>query len=162
MENNSLQLEERPRKNNQRWSYSAAEMNEKLLRTTPRQQDIAERNSKFFRRLGKNGIISYDEYLFLRIILTEPRNGLHVAFRILDTDGNQFIDNQEYKILGQMFGGVGFTETQENDENHVPFRYPKLRLSFSYFVLATTGGMVIRYRHFRFTVPFSRFFANFR
>ena len=121
---NSLQLEERPRKNNQRWSYSAAEMNQKLIKTTPQQKDISERNSKFFRRLGHTGIISYDEYIFLRIILTEPKNGLHVAFRILDKDGNQLIDNKEYKVLGKMFRGSDqpFRENFETDDSHVPFR----------------------------------------
>lgn len=99
-------------------------MNQKLIKTTPQQKDISERNSKFFRRLGQTGIISYDEYIFLRIILTEPKNGLHVAFRILDKDGNQLIDNKEYKVLGKMFRGSDqpFREHFEPDDSHVPFR----------------------------------------
>ncbi|XP_037601501.1 calcium uptake protein 2, mitochondrial [Cebus imitator] len=52
--------------------------------------------STFFRDLGDKGLISYTEYLFLLTILTKPHSGFHVAFKMLDTDGNEMIDKREF------------------------------------------------------------------
>ncbi|PNI94738.1 MICU2 isoform 8, partial [Pan troglodytes] len=52
--------------------------------------------STFFRDLGDKGLISYTEYLFLLTILTKPHSGFHVAFKMLDTDGNEMIEKREF------------------------------------------------------------------
>ncbi|XP_040137259.1 calcium uptake protein 2, mitochondrial isoform X3 [Ictidomys tridecemlineatus] len=52
--------------------------------------------STFFRDLGDKGLISYTEYLFLLTILTKPHTGFHVAFKMLDADGNEMIEKKEF------------------------------------------------------------------
>ncbi|XP_047409080.1 calcium uptake protein 2, mitochondrial isoform X2 [Sciurus carolinensis] len=52
--------------------------------------------STFFRDLGDKGLISYTEYLFLLTILTKPHTGFHVAFKMLDVDGNEMIEKKEF------------------------------------------------------------------
>uniref|UniRef100_A0A8C6GR82 Mitochondrial calcium uptake 2 n=1 Tax=Mus spicilegus TaxID=10103 RepID=A0A8C6GR82_MUSSI len=52
--------------------------------------------STFFRDLGDKGVISYTEYLFLLTILTKPHSGFHVAFKMLDVDGNEMIERKEF------------------------------------------------------------------
>ncbi|XP_043547873.1 calcium uptake protein 2, mitochondrial isoform X2 [Chiloscyllium plagiosum] len=46
-----------------------------------------------------SGLISYTEYLFLLGILTKPHTGFHVAFSMLDTDGNQQVEKKEFLVL---------------------------------------------------------------
>ncbi|GAB1298955.1 Calcium uptake protein 2, mitochondrial [Apodemus speciosus] len=55
--------------------------------------------STFFRDLGDKGVISYTEYLFLLTILTKPHSGFHVAFKMLDADGNEMIERKEFVKL---------------------------------------------------------------
>ncbi|XP_064442368.1 calcium uptake protein 2, mitochondrial isoform X2 [Mirounga angustirostris] len=52
--------------------------------------------STFFRDLGDKGLISYTEYLFLLTILTKPHTGFHVAFKMLDADGNEMVEKKEF------------------------------------------------------------------
>ncbi|XP_008588037.1 PREDICTED: calcium uptake protein 2, mitochondrial-like, partial [Galeopterus variegatus] len=52
--------------------------------------------STFFRDLGDKGLISYTEYIFLLTILTKPHSGFHVAFKMLDADGNEMIEKKEF------------------------------------------------------------------
>ncbi|XP_036892982.1 calcium uptake protein 2, mitochondrial isoform X3 [Sturnira hondurensis] len=52
--------------------------------------------STFFRDLGDKGLISYTEYLFLLTILTKPHTGFHVAFKMLDTDGDEMVEKKEF------------------------------------------------------------------
>ncbi|EHB02155.1 EF-hand domain-containing family member A1 [Heterocephalus glaber] len=52
--------------------------------------------STFFRDLGDRGLISYTVYLLLLTILTKPHTGFHVAFKMLDTDGNEMIEKKEF------------------------------------------------------------------
>ncbi|XP_048197611.1 calcium uptake protein 2, mitochondrial isoform X2 [Perognathus longimembris pacificus] len=56
----------------------------------------AKCGSTFFRDLGDKGLISYTEYLFLLTILTKPHTGFHVAFKMLDADGNERIEKREF------------------------------------------------------------------
>ena len=65
--------EAKPRKSSYRISYSAAEMEERLRKCTPKQGEIKTGDTQFFRKLGRDGIISYNEYLFLLCIITKPK-----------------------------------------------------------------------------------------
>ncbi|KAM5181128.1 calcium uptake protein 2, mitochondrial [Mantella aurantiaca] len=58
----------------------------------------------FFRDLGDKGLISYTEYLFLLTILTKPKTGFHIAFQMLDTDGNEQVDKREFFKLQKIMG----------------------------------------------------------
>uniref|UniRef100_A0A6I8NPI3 Mitochondrial calcium uptake 2 n=1 Tax=Ornithorhynchus anatinus TaxID=9258 RepID=A0A6I8NPI3_ORNAN len=41
-------------------------------------------------------LISYTEYLFLLTILTKPQTGFHMAFKMLDSDGDECVDKREF------------------------------------------------------------------
>uniref|UniRef100_A0AAQ4S1M8 EF-hand domain-containing protein n=1 Tax=Gasterosteus aculeatus aculeatus TaxID=481459 RepID=A0AAQ4S1M8_GASAC len=56
----------------------------------------AQAGNELFRNIGDNGLISYTEYLFLLTILTKPRTGFHIAFKMLDVDGNEQVDQKEF------------------------------------------------------------------
>uniref|UniRef100_A0A669C6U6 Mitochondrial calcium uptake 2 n=1 Tax=Oreochromis niloticus TaxID=8128 RepID=A0A669C6U6_ORENI len=56
----------------------------------------ARAGNDLFRNLGDNGLISYTEYLFLLSILTKPRTGFDIAFKMLDIDGNEHVDKKEF------------------------------------------------------------------
>ncbi|XP_074072320.1 calcium uptake protein 2, mitochondrial [Macrotis lagotis] len=49
-----------------------------------------------FRDLGDKGLISYTEYLFLLTVITKPQTGFHVAFKMLDTDGDETVEKKEF------------------------------------------------------------------
>uniref|UniRef100_S4RXH8 EF-hand domain-containing protein n=1 Tax=Petromyzon marinus TaxID=7757 RepID=S4RXH8_PETMA len=42
------------------------------------------------------GMLSYTDYLFLVCILTKPRAGFQVFFKMFDTDGNERVDKKEF------------------------------------------------------------------
>ncbi|KPP62051.1 calcium uptake protein 2, mitochondrial-like, partial [Scleropages formosus] len=56
----------------------------------------AKAGPTLFRTLGDSGLISYTEYLFLLTILTKPHTGFHIAFKMLDVDGNEHVDKKEF------------------------------------------------------------------
>ena len=60
-------------------------------------------NEKFFRGLGSKGIISFSEYLFLLTILIKPQSGFKIAFAMLDQDGSETVDKEEFKVLETVF-----------------------------------------------------------
>merc|ERR1719461_2199938 len=64
---------------------------------------MSENSNSLFRHLGNKGIISYSEYLFLLTILIKPSSGFKIAFSMLDQDGNERIDKQEFKVLESIF-----------------------------------------------------------
>ncbi|XP_041656599.1 calcium uptake protein 2, mitochondrial [Cheilinus undulatus] len=72
----------------------------KMLKAASR----ARAGNDLFRSLGDNGLISYDEYLFLLTILTKPRTGFHIAFKMLDVDGNEHVDKKEFLKLKKIIG----------------------------------------------------------
>jgi len=42
--------------------------------------------------------IFLSEYLFLLTILIKPQSGFKIAFAMLDQDGNERIDKEEFKV----------------------------------------------------------------
>ncbi|XP_042354670.1 calcium uptake protein 2, mitochondrial isoform X2 [Plectropomus leopardus] len=64
----------------------------------------AKAGNELFRSIGDNGLISYTEYLFLLTILTKPRTGFHIAFKMLDVDGNEHVDQKEFLKLKKIIG----------------------------------------------------------
>ncbi|XP_025052408.1 calcium uptake protein 2, mitochondrial isoform X1 [Alligator sinensis] len=70
----------------------------------------------FFRDLGDKGLISYTEYLFLLTILTKPQSGFHIAFKMLDTDGNKHVEKKEFFKLQKIIGKHDDFKTAAGDE----------------------------------------------
>ncbi|XP_053703928.1 calcium uptake protein 2, mitochondrial [Synchiropus splendidus] len=60
--------------------------------------------NELFRNWGDDGLISYTEYLFLLTILTKPQTGFHIAFKMLDIDGNEHVDKKEFMKLKNIIG----------------------------------------------------------
>merc|ERR1712037_873421 len=61
------------------------------------------------------GLISYTEYLFLLTILIKPSSGFKIAFSMLDQDGNERIDKEEFKVLEAIFSAAA-KDRKENSE----------------------------------------------
>ena len=74
-----------------------------MMRRMPK---LHKNNDNFFRGLGNKGLISYSEYLFLLTILIKPQSGFKIAFAMLDQDGNQRIDKDEFKVLETVFSSA--------------------------------------------------------
>uniref|UniRef100_A0A8C5WNK5 Mitochondrial calcium uptake 2 n=1 Tax=Laticauda laticaudata TaxID=8630 RepID=A0A8C5WNK5_LATLA len=73
--------------------------------------DKSERKCSFSFRTTKlifqsciSGLISYTEYLFLLTILTKPQTGFHIAFKMLDADGNEQVEKKEFFKESEMEG----------------------------------------------------------
>ncbi|KAL3042241.1 hypothetical protein OYC64_020229 [Pagothenia borchgrevinki] len=60
--------------------------------------------NELFRTIGDDGLISYTEYLFMLTILTKPHIGFHIAFKMLDVDGNEQVDKKEFLKLKKIIG----------------------------------------------------------
>jgi len=82
-----------------------------LKENTP---DMAGNSDSLFRHLGNKGILAYTEYLFLLTILIKPSSGFKIAFSMLDQDGNERIDKEEFKVLESIFSSAA----KERCENH--------------------------------------------
>ncbi|KAL0994660.1 hypothetical protein UPYG_G00125440 [Umbra pygmaea] len=79
----------------------------------------AKASTYLFRHFGDQGLISYTEYLFLLSILTKPDSGFHIAFKMLDIDGNEHVDKKEFLKLNKIFGKVPNEEKPDTEEDGV-------------------------------------------
>ncbi|XP_071786354.1 calcium uptake protein 3, mitochondrial-like isoform X5 [Asterias amurensis] len=70
--------------------------------------------TQLFRTIMDKGIISYTEYLFLLCILTKPKAGYEVAFKMFDRDGNNKIDRREFLLMEEIFRKK--TESDKSNE----------------------------------------------
>ncbi|OBS72648.1 hypothetical protein A6R68_12771 [Neotoma lepida] len=61
-------------------------------------------------------VISYTEYLFLLTILTKPHTGFHVAFKMLDADGNEMIERREFVKLQKIISKQDDFKTVKTNE----------------------------------------------
>ena len=68
--------EANPRKSAFKKFFSREEILTHLRAATPSTSNAdIKGDTSFFRKLGRNGLISYNEYLFLLSIITKPRQG---------------------------------------------------------------------------------------
>jgi len=77
---------------------------------------IHKSDLNMFRTMGAKGIISYSEYLFLLTILIKPASGFRIAFSMLDQDGNEKIDKDEFRTLENIFSSASRERNQEAGE----------------------------------------------
>ena len=80
--------------------------------------DIRENTDSMFRALGNRGIIAYTEYLFLLTILIKPFSGFKIAFAMLDQDGNERIDKEEFKVLESIFASAAKEREEMEKDDH--------------------------------------------
>ncbi|CAH6829730.1 Micu2 [Phodopus roborovskii] len=108
--------------------------------------------STFFRDLGDKGVISYTEYLFLLTILTKPHTGFHVAFKMLDADGNEMIEKKEFvklqKIISKQddFKTVKISETESQDP---AVKEPGINTTLQVRFFGKKGEKKLHYKEFR-------------
>ncbi|XP_068123054.1 calcium uptake protein 2, mitochondrial isoform X2 [Hyperolius riggenbachi] len=76
----------------------------------------AKSGPTLFRDLGDKGLLSYTEYLFLLTILTKPQTAFHIAFKMLDTDGNEQVDKREFFKLQKIMGTKNELQTASTQE----------------------------------------------
>ncbi|KAF7648070.1 hypothetical protein LDENG_00162520 [Lucifuga dentata] len=76
----------------------------------------AHAGNSLFRNFGDNGLISYTEYLFLLTILTKPHTGFHIAFKMLDIDGNEHVDKKEFLKLKKILGKSKIRASKDGSE----------------------------------------------
>lgn len=113
----------------------------------------ASRGSTFFRDLGDKGLISYTEYLFLLTILTKPHSGFHVAFKMLDADGNEMIEKKEFfklqKIISKQddLKTMKINEAAECQESVV--KEPEINTTLEMRFFGKKGDRKLHYKEFR-------------
>ncbi|XP_030638608.1 calcium uptake protein 2, mitochondrial [Chanos chanos] len=110
----------------------------------------AQAGNELFRGIGDNGLISYTEYLFLLTILTKPHTGFHIAFKMLDVDGNEHVDKKEFqkmkKIIGKRKERIvrdGITEVSNTEDGD------EVSTTLQAFFFGRNGKKKLQYQEFR-------------
>uniref|UniRef100_A0A8D2JM67 Calcium uptake protein 2, mitochondrial n=1 Tax=Sciurus vulgaris TaxID=55149 RepID=A0A8D2JM67_SCIVU len=107
--------------------------------------------STFFRDLG-DGLISYTEYLFLLTILTKPHTGFHVAFKMLDADGNEMIEKKEFFKLQKIISKQDDLKTMKTNEIECqePIeKEPEINTTLQMHFFGKRGERKLHYKEFR-------------
>ncbi|XP_052047281.1 calcium uptake protein 2, mitochondrial [Apodemus sylvaticus] len=108
--------------------------------------------STFFRDLGDKGVISYTEYLFLLTILTKPHSGFHVAFKMLDADGNEMIERKEFvklqKILSKQ-DDFKTVKTNGTERQEPTVKEPGVNTTLQVRFFGKRGEKKLHYKEFR-------------
>ncbi|XP_015354819.1 calcium uptake protein 2, mitochondrial isoform X4 [Marmota marmota marmota] len=108
--------------------------------------------STFFRDLGDKGLISYTEYLFLLTILTKPHTGFHVAFKMLDADGNEMIEKKEFFKLQKIISkqdDLKTMKTNEIDCQEQVMKEPEINTTLQMYFFGKRGERKLHYKEFR-------------
>ncbi|XP_053419032.1 calcium uptake protein 2, mitochondrial isoform X1 [Nycticebus coucang] len=107
--------------------------------------------STFFRDLGDKGLISYTEYLFLLTILTKPHSGFHVAFKMLDADGNEMIEKKEFYKLQKIISKQDDLMTvKTNETEYQPtVKEPEIKTTLQMRFFGKKGERKLHYKEFR-------------
>ncbi|XP_012996589.1 calcium uptake protein 2, mitochondrial isoform X2 [Cavia porcellus] len=112
----------------------------------------AGRGSTFFRDLGDRGLISYTEYLFLLTILTKPHTGFHVAFKMLDTDGNEMIEKKEFFKLQKIISkqdDFKIMKTNETECQAQTVKESEINTTLQMCFFGKRGEKKLHYKEFR-------------
>lgn len=113
---------------------------------------IARCGSTFFRDLGDKGLISYTEYLFLLTILTKPDTGFHVAFKMLDADGNEMIERKEFVKLQKIISkqdDFKTVKTNETESQEPAVKEPGINTTLQVHFFGKSGEKKLHYKEFR-------------
>ncbi|XP_077361289.1 calcium uptake protein 2, mitochondrial isoform X2 [Festucalex cinctus] len=108
----------------------------------------ARPGNTLFRLWGDNGLISYTEYLFLLTILTKPRTGFHIAFKMLDVDGNEHVDKKEFMKLKKIIGKSKLRIPKDNTERSVEDG-DHVNTTLQVYFFGKSGQNKLQYKDFR-------------
>ena len=75
-------------------------------------------------------------------IITKPKQGFEVAFKMFDTDGNQLIDREEFKILEGIFS------QGEDSAAANKIRESQIDTTLSYFFFGPEGKLELTHSNF--------------
>ncbi|KAK6486281.1 calcium uptake protein 2 [Huso huso] len=110
----------------------------------------AKAGSSLFRSMGDHGLISYTEYLFLLTILTKPCTGFHIAFKMLDVDGNEQVDKKEFLKLKNIIGKTKevnmFKDDMEDSVNESP---EQINTTLLVYLFGRAGNQKLQYQEFQ-------------
>jgi len=113
--------------------------------TTP---DIRENSDNMFRHLGNKGIIAYTEYLFLLTILIKPLSGFKIAFSMLDQDGNERIDKEEFKVLESIFASAAKEREEMETDDHGLVGHQEVDTSLLLHLFGRDGSGDLKFSQF--------------
>merc|ERR1719210_200407 len=108
-----------------------------IAETTP---DMRQNTDHMFRSLGNKGIIAYTEYLFLLTILIKPFSGFKIAFSMLDQDGNERIDKEEFKFLESIFTSAAKEREEMENDDHGLVRHQQVDTSLLLHLFGRDGS----------------------
>ncbi|XP_053419034.1 calcium uptake protein 2, mitochondrial isoform X2 [Nycticebus coucang] len=96
-------------------------------------------------------LISYTEYLFLLTILTKPHSGFHVAFKMLDADGNEMIEKKEFYKLQKIISKQDDLMTvKTNETEYQPtVKEPEIKTTLQMRFFGKKGERKLHYKEFR-------------
>nr|XP_031321590.1 LOW QUALITY PROTEIN: calcium uptake protein 2, mitochondrial [Camelus dromedarius] len=108
--------------------------------------------STFFRDLGDKGLVSYTEYLFLLTVLTKPHTGFHVAFKMLDADGDEMVEKKEFFKLQKIISKQDDLKTavaSETECQETTVKEPEINTTLQLRFFGTKGEKKLHYKEFR-------------
>ncbi|XP_075342624.1 calcium uptake protein 2, mitochondrial isoform X2 [Odontesthes bonariensis] len=91
-------------------------------------------------------LISYTEYLFLLTILTKPGTGFHIAFKMLDVDGNEHVDRKEFLKLKKIISKSKSKQAKETAEME---EGKGVNTSLEAYFFGKKGDDKLQYKEFR-------------
>ncbi|CAK7320780.1 Calcium uptake protein 2, mitochondrial [Vulpes lagopus] len=97
-------------------------------------------------------LISYTEYLFLLTILTKPHTGFHVAFKMLDADGNEMVEKKEFFKLQKIISkqdDLKTTIVNETESQESTLKEPEITTTLQIHFFGKRGERKLHYREFR-------------
>ncbi|XP_048957247.1 calcium uptake protein 2, mitochondrial isoform X3 [Canis lupus baileyi] len=97
-------------------------------------------------------LISYTEYLFLLTILTKPHTGFHVAFKMLDADGNEMVEKKEFFKLQKIISkqdDLKTTIVNETESQESTVKEPEITTTLQIHFFGKRGERKLHYREFR-------------
>ncbi|XP_016142306.1 calcium uptake protein 2, mitochondrial-like isoform X2 [Sinocyclocheilus grahami] len=106
----------------------------------------AEAGNNMFRGIGDKGLISYTEYLFLLTILTKPQTGFHIAFKMLDIDGNEHVDKKEFQKLKKVIRPR--KELLRQDRTELSDSVDEVNTTLQVFFFGGNGKEKLQYKDF--------------
>ncbi|XP_043333775.1 calcium uptake protein 2, mitochondrial isoform X2 [Cervus elaphus] len=97
-------------------------------------------------------LISYTEYLFLLTILTKPHSGFHVAFKMLDADGDEMVEKKEFFKLQKIISKQDDLKTAITDETECQeqtVQEPEIDTTLQIRFFGKRGERKLHYKEFR-------------
>ncbi|XP_076129931.1 calcium uptake protein 2, mitochondrial [Alosa pseudoharengus] len=109
----------------------------------------AKAGNNLFRNFGDDGLISYTEYLFLLTIITKPHTGFHIAFKMLDIDGNEHVDKKEFAKLKKILAKRKTKNLPESiTENVTTEDTEEVSTTLQAFFFGRDGKKKLQYKEF--------------